>query len=113
VSQAESAPATNAATNNSLLGEKAQVAAVKNYLQQGWKPPSDLTESLGYTLWLNADGSLQRVEPQTSTAAKYIDRTGIPLVGQPFVSPIEGGRNPIIRVRFSPDGKVETPDYPQ
>lgn len=113
VSQAESAPATNAATNNSLVGEKAQVVAVKNYLQQGWKPPSDLTESLGYTLWLNADGSLQRVEPQTSTAAKYIDRTGIPLVGQPFVSPIEGGRNPIVRVRFTPDGKVETPDYPQ
>ena len=113
VSQAESAPATNAATNNGLPAEKAQVAAVKNYLQQGWKPPSDLTESLGYTLWLNADGSLQRVEPQTSTAAKYIDRTGIPLVGQPFVSPIEGGRNPIVRVRFTPDGKVETPDYPQ
>lgn len=112
LNQAESAPTTNAATNNNTLAaEKAQVSAVKNYLQQGWKPPADLTESIGYTLWLNADGSLQRVEPQTPTAEKYMRNTGIPAPGQPFVSPLEGGRNPIIRVILTPDGKVETPDY--
>lgn len=113
LNQSEPATTTNSATNNTLLAEKAQVTAVKNYLQQGWKPPSGLTENLGYTLWLNADGSLQRVEPQTPTAEKYMKNTGIPLPGQPFVSPLEGGRNPIIRVNFTPDGKVETPDYPR
>jgi hypothetical protein len=85
-----------------------QVAEAREYLQQRWQPPSSLTQTLEYSLLLNADGTIQRIIPLGNAAGEYIDRTDIPLPGEPFVSPIEGGGTPIIRVVFSPDGKVKT-----
>ncbi|MFE1748101.1 DUF4335 domain-containing protein [Coleofasciculus sp. H7-2] len=85
-----------------------QVAQVRNYFQQQWKPPAGLTQSLQYYLRLNPDGSIERIRPLGEASVKYIDRTGMPVPGKPFVSPIEGDRNAHIRVVLGSDGKVET-----
>ncbi|MBE9149040.1 DUF4335 domain-containing protein [Coleofasciculus sp. LEGE 07092] len=85
-----------------------QVAQARNYLQQRWLPPEELTKTLEYRLWLSSDGSIERIYPVGNAASIYIDRTGIPLIGEPFVSPVEGGSKAPIRAVLYPDGKVET-----
>lgn len=102
----ESAPVANA--DNTLFDNIPQVAEARNYLQQRWTPPSGLTQTLEYSLLLSGDGSIQRIIPLGKAAQEYIDKTDIPLPGQPFVSAVPGGGNPIIRVVFTPDGKVKT-----
>jgi hypothetical protein len=67
-----------------------------------------LTETLEYRLLLNADGSLQRILPLGRTSENFLDRTNMPLLGEPFVSPATNGRNPQVRVVLEPDGKVQT-----
>ncbi|MEW5858189.1 MAG: DUF4335 domain-containing protein [Cyanobacteriota bacterium] len=94
--------------NDRLFDTIPQVAQVRDYFQQQWKPPTGLTQSLQYYLRLNPDGSIERIRPLGEASTKYIDRTGMPVPGKPFVSPIEGERNAHIRVVLSPDGKVET-----
>ncbi|MCA1990644.1 MAG: DUF4335 domain-containing protein [Coleofasciculus sp. S288] len=103
----ESAPTTNARSGK-LFDTIPQVAEVRDYLQQRWQPPSGLTQTLEYSLLLNADGSIQRIIPLGKAAGDYIDNTAIPRPGQPFVSAVEGQRNPNIRVVLKPDGEVET-----
>lgn len=98
----------NLAANNRVFDTIPQVAEVRNKLQQGWNPPTDLTQSLQYSMMLSGDGTIERIIPLTEAAKKYMDRTGIPIVGEPFVSPIDGGGNPQMRVVFNTDGKVET-----
>ncbi|HEY9633775.1 MAG TPA: DUF4335 domain-containing protein [Coleofasciculaceae cyanobacterium] len=105
--QSESASSGNAA-NSKLSDTIPQVAEARTYFEQRWKPPSNLTQTVEYSLSLNADGSIQRILPLGKAAGDYIDRTGIPLPGEPFVSPIQGTGNPIIRVVLGPDGKVQT-----
>lgn len=85
-----------------------QLAEVKNYLQQRWQPPADLKESLEYSLVLKANGTIERIIPLTAAAGKYIERTGIPVIGANFVSPLESGDRARIRVILSPDGQVQT-----
>lgn len=85
-----------------------QIAEVRNYLQQRWQPPSGLTQTLEYTLWLDRDGSILRIEPRGKAAGDYLDRTGIPQPGAPFVSPVAGEREPKIRVVLTPDRQVQT-----
>lgn len=105
--QSESASAGNAA-NSRQSDIIPQVAEVRNYLQARWNPPSGLTQTLEYQMMLNPDGSIQRITPLGQAAIEYIDRIGIPSLGESFVSPVEGGRNAKIRLVFSPDGKVQT-----
>lgn len=89
-----------------------QVGKVRNYLQQRWQPPSGLTQPLEYVVFLNADGSIQRSVPLGKAATEYLERTDVPsllpLPGNPFVSALEGGANPPVRVILYPDGRVET-----
>jgi hypothetical protein len=51
---------------------------------------------------------IQRIIPLGQAAQENIEKTDIPLPGQPFVSAVEAGKNPIIRVVLTPDGKVKT-----
>ncbi len=104
---AESAPADNAA-DSKLSDIIPQVAEARNYFQQRWTPPAELTQTLQYSLTLETDGSIQRILPLGQAAVKYIDSTGIPRPGDRFVSPVAGGGNPIIRLVLTPDGKVQT-----
>jgi hypothetical protein len=85
-----------------------QVAEVRSYFQQRWQPPKGLKQTLQYTLILNADGSIRGSLPRSQAAETYIDRTPIPLANEPFVSSVEDGGNPKIRVVLDPNGDVET-----
>lgn len=99
---------TNEAARDRLFDTIPQVAQARNYLQQRWQPPEDLTKALEYRLFIAPDGSIERIIPLGGASQVHIEQTGIPLVGKPFVSPVEGDRNPIIRVVLNPDGQVET-----
>ncbi len=85
-----------------------QVAEVRRYFQQRWSPPQGLAQTLEYTLTIAPNGTIRQITPLGQAAGDYIDRTGIPLVGEPFVSPLSNGRNARIRLVLSPDGKVQT-----
>jgi Domain of unknown function (DUF4335) len=85
-----------------------QAEEVKTYFQQKWQPPQGLTDTLEYRLLLNADGSLQRILPLGNASANFLDRTNMPLLGEPFVSPTIDGKKPQIRVVLEPDGNVKT-----
>ncbi len=117
LNEAESAQAPNPA-NSRLFDSTPQVAEVRSYFEQQWKPPSGLTQKLEYTLWLSADGSIQRIDPLGNAAIEYLERkdipVAIPLPGTPFVSPLGGKNNSPIRVVLYPEGKVEVlPDNRQ
>lgn len=85
-----------------------QIAEARQYFQQRWHPPQGLTQTLEYTLLVSANGSIQRAVPLGQAAGDYVDRTGIPLAGEAFVSASSGGRNAKIRLVLSPDGSVKT-----
>lgn len=97
-----------AAANTSAFDTIPQVAEVRNYFRQRWQPPQGLTQTLEYRLLLNPDGSVDRIMPLGEAAATYLDRTNMPLRGEPFVSPISGGKTPQIRLVLAPDGAVQT-----
>lgn len=85
-----------------------QVNEVRDYFQQRWKPPSGLTEPLEYSIVLDVDGSVQRIEPLGKAARNYVDRSGLPLIGEPFVSANPQGETPRVRVILGADGKVQS-----
>ncbi len=84
-----------------------QVAEVRTYFQQRWKPPEGLTQTLEYSLLLAPNGSIQSIVPLRQLSGDYIDRTGMPLVGDPFVSALSNERNAKIRLVLTADGKVQ------
>jgi uncharacterized protein YjbI with pentapeptide repeats len=84
----------------------AQLTEARNYLRAHWRPPNNLTQTLEYILTLNPDGSITRILPLGKAAGDYIQRTSIPVPGEPFVSPVEGVKS-TIRVVFEPDGNVQ------
>lgn len=85
-----------------------QVAEARAYFNRRWQPPASLKETLEYSLILDVDGTIQRIEPLGQAARTYIDETGMPLISEPFVSPNKNGQTPRIRVVLSPNGKVQT-----
>jgi Domain of unknown function (DUF4335) len=85
-----------------------QVAEAREYFQERWQPPEGLSQTLEYQLQIGADGSIQRIVPLGQAAGDYVDRTQIPLVGDPFVSPLESQQEADIRLVLSPDGRVRT-----
>jgi hypothetical protein len=96
------------ATASTAFDTIPQVAEVRNYFQQNWQPPTELTQTLEYRLLLNANGSIQRIVPLGQASENYIDRTSMPLMGEPFVSPTQNGSSPQIRLVLEPTGKVKT-----
>lgn len=99
---------TDIAANSRLFDTIPQVAQIRDYFKQKWKPPQELTQRLEYNLVLNRNGSLDRFIPLGSAAATYIDSTNMPSPGQPFVSAFDRGSTPTIRLVLYPDGRVET-----
>jgi hypothetical protein len=85
-----------------------QVAEARTYFKQRWKPPEGLTQTLEYSLQINSNGSIQSITPLKQASGAYIDRTNMPLLGEPFVSPIAGGRSARIRLVLEPNGDVRT-----
>lgn len=105
--QAASAP-TEMGDKNTLFDRIPQVGEVREYLQERWKPPSGLTQILEYYIFLNPNGTVERIIPINSAAVENLNRTNIPTPGESFVSAVQGEGNPKIRVVFNPDGKVQT-----
>jgi hypothetical protein len=97
-----------AAARGTAFDSIPQIAEVRGYFQERWQPPEGLTQTLEYRLVLNSDGSIQQITPLGQAAGTYVDRTNMPLIGERFVSPVEGGQTPQIRLVLRPDGGVQT-----
>ncbi|MEG3435641.1 DUF4335 domain-containing protein [Pannus brasiliensis CCIBt3594] len=99
---------TAIAPETNLLDTIPQVAETREYFKARWKPPESLKQTLEYRLVMNPDGSLKQIIPLGRAAGVYLDRVGMPLLNEPFVSPLEVPGNPRVRLVLSPDGTVRT-----
>ncbi|GAA6615850.1 DUF4335 domain-containing protein [Scytonema sp. NUACC26] len=97
-----------ASSNNDRLFDTLQVSEAREFLTQRWEPPSGLKQAIEYSLVVGVDGSLERIMPLGKAARDFVDRTGMPLIGEPFVSPSKNGQSVKIRAVFNPNGKVQT-----
>jgi hypothetical protein len=105
--------ATEVPNNNKTLFDTPQVAEAREYLNKRWQPPTGLSQTLEYSLTLGVDGTIERILPLNQVARQYIDSSGIPQIGKPFVSTNKSGQNVRVRVILSPDSKVQTfPETP-
>ena len=101
------------ASNNQTLFDTTQIAEAREYLNKRWQPPTGLDQTLEYSLTLGVDGTIERIEPLNPSARQYIDSSGIPEIGKPFVSSNKSGQSLKIRVVLSPDSRVQTfPETP-
>jgi hypothetical protein len=85
-----------------------QIAEARSFFQKRWQPPSGLTQTLEYSLTVDVDGTIERILPLNKPARDFVDNTGMPAIGKPFVSGNKSGQNVRIRVVLTPDGKVQT-----
>ncbi|MEA5617734.1 DUF4335 domain-containing protein [Cronbergia sp. UHCC 0137] len=100
-------------TAKTTLFDTPQVAEARDFLKKKWQPPTGLSDTLEYSLMLGTDGTIERILPLNQAARQYIDNTGIPEIGKPFVSINKYGQNVRLRAVLSPDGKVQTfPENP-
>ena len=76
---------------------------VQAYFQSSWFPQDNVDQPLSYQLLVNGDGSLGAIVPLSETAGVFLDRTGMPLLGDGFVSP---GPEEWLVVTLYPDGGV-------
>ena len=98
---------------NKTLFDTPQVAEAREYLNKRWQPPTGLSQALEYSLTLGIDGTIEKILPLNKVAREYIDSSGIPQIGKPFVSTNKSGQNLRIRVILNPDSKVQTfPETP-
>lgn len=102
------ANASNSSATNTTIFDTPQVAQARDILRSRWQPPSALKQTLEYSLVVGVDGAIERIMPLNRAARTYIDNTGMPLIGERFVSPNPNGQSVRIRAVFSPDGKVQT-----
>ncbi len=102
------ANASNTSTASGTIFDTPQVAEARDALRSRWQPPSALKQTLEYSLMVGVDGTIERIMPLNRAARTYIDSTGMPLIGERFVSPNRNGQSVRIRAVFSPDGKVQT-----
>ncbi|MEG3880722.1 DUF4335 domain-containing protein [Microcoleus sp. herbarium7] len=94
--------------NRTLFDTIPQVSEARTYFEERWKPTEGMEQTLEYSLQIDETGSIQSIMPMGKAAADYIDRTNMPLVGEPFVSAVTNGKNPKIRVVLRPNGRVQT-----
>lgn len=81
-------------------------AEVKNYFQQRWQPPKDLTQALEYRLLINNDGSVKQIIPLKQISTIYLKRTPMPAQGEKLISP--PARDLTVRLVLNTDGSVGT-----
>jgi hypothetical protein len=97
------------ATNrNTAFDSVPQIAEVRDYFSRTWEPPTELTQTLEYRLVLNTDGTIQRIIPLGEASERFVDRTSMPLMGDPFVTPLQDIPQLQVRLVLSPDGRVQT-----
>ena len=96
------------APQTTLLDAIPQVAEARQYFQQRWQPPKNLSQTLEYRLIIQSDGSLKRAIPLGKAAIVYYKKASIPTPGSIFVSALNISGNRIIRLVLSPNGIVKT-----
>jgi hypothetical protein len=95
-------------TRGSTLFDTPQVAEAREYLRKRWQPPRGLAQTLEYSMVVGVDGTVERILPLNKAAREFVNSTGMPDIGKPFVSANRYGQNVRIRVVLTPDGKVQT-----
>lgn len=98
---------TTAAAGNTLSNEPDRLTEVKQYFDRQWQPQQGLNKALEYRLLVDNNGLLKRVVPLGEISTLYLDRTNMPPVDRPFVSPSQDRDNTLIRLVLDPDGKVK------
>lgn len=94
--------------NTGTLFDTPQVAEAREFFQKRWRPPTGFAQTLEYSVMLGVDGSIERILPLGKAARDHVDIVGMPVIGEPFVSPNQSGQITRLRVVLSPDGKVQT-----
>jgi len=94
--------------NSTLFDTIPQVSEARTYFEERWKPPEGMEQTLEYSVLIDENGSIQSIVPMGKAAADYIEKTNMPLAGEPFVSAVSNGKNPKIRVVLRPNGRVQT-----
>ncbi|GAB4141612.1 MAG: hypothetical protein Fur0046_17690 [Cyanobacteria bacterium J069] len=100
--------AMRAAPTRTAAGSIPQVGEAQQYFQSRWQPPENLNRALEYRVVVAANGVVQQVVPLGEAAGIYVDRSGMPLMGEQLVSPLPTGRSATLRVVLYPDGRVQT-----
>jgi hypothetical protein len=103
-------PLSNNSPQNqyNLLDTIPQVAEARQYFQERWQPPEDLTQTLEYQLLIKPDGSLDQSIPLGKAATLYLAKLPLPAQGQPFVRPLSTPNEQTLRLVLSPNGRVRT-----
>jgi hypothetical protein len=94
--------------NTNLLDTIPQVAEIRNYFQEKWQPPDNLSQTLEYRLRIKSDGSLDQSIPLGKAASLYLSHVPMPNQGQKFVSPLPMPEEQTVRLVLSPNGTVKT-----
>ena len=89
-----------------LLDTIPQVAEARQYFQERWQPPNDLTQTLEYQLLIKPDGSLDQSIPLGKAATLYLAKLPLPAQGTPFLSPLSTPDEQTLRLVLSPNGRV-------
>jgi hypothetical protein len=104
----DTTPTQQLATASSTEIDPAQLTQARDFLQKRWQPPTGLKQTLEYSLIVGVDGTIERIFPLGKAARDFVDRSGMPLIGEPFVSPNRNGQILRMRAVLNPDGKVQT-----
>lgn len=96
-----------AATPRSNASRIPQLSEVQAYFQSRWQPIENLTQTLEYRVLVAPDGTVRQVVPMGQVAGTYLDRTGMPLIGESLVSPLENEQDALFRIVFAANGQVQ------
>ncbi|MDG2991357.1 hypothetical protein L3556_10505 [Candidatus Synechococcus calcipolaris G9] len=83
------------------------VQEIRTYFQDRWQPPESLDATLEYRIVLSPDGTLFQALPLNGAAARFIDRTPIPLRDTPMTSPFESESTVLLRLVLQANGTVQ------
>ena len=97
-------PQAKIAESESVGDPAGTIATVRSYFQGTWQPIESLTEPLQYQLLIGTDGTLQAIIPLGDRAGNFLDRTGMPLLGESLSAP---GQELLVTVVLRSDGGVE------
>jgi hypothetical protein len=89
------------------LPNTSQVTEAQAYFKQRWSPQKALTFPLQYRLTIGKDGTVAANEPLSSQSSNWLDRSGVPLQGEPFVSALADGTEQTIVLTLRSNGGVE------
>jgi Domain of unknown function (DUF4335) len=93
------------------LKENPQLEALKEKIQTSlqakWQVPEGLSEDLQYRIVTDPEGGTEEVQPMGENSGKFIDRTNLPLKGEPFGPADPENKARTWRVLFKVDGTVK------